>query len=56
MLEKSEAACRKLYSRAKVYVVGNRPRFKAKPSEHQRLLRLETARLIRSGPRPIPTN
>lgn len=38
ILEKSEAACRKLYSRAKTYVTANRPRFKAKPSEHQDLL------------------
>ena len=38
MLEKSEAACRKLYSRAKAYVAANRPRFKAEPSEHRRLL------------------
>lgn len=38
ILEKSEVACRKLYSRAKTYVAANRPRFKAKPSEHRRLL------------------
>lgn len=38
ILEKSEAACRKLYSRAKTYVTANRPRFEAKPSEHRRLL------------------
>jgi len=38
MLDKSEGACRKLYSRAKAYVAANRPRFRAKPSEHQRLL------------------
>jgi RNA polymerase sigma-70 factor (ECF subfamily) len=38
MLDKSEAACRKLYSRAKAYVAANRPRFKARPSEHRRLL------------------
>jgi RNA polymerase sigma-70 factor (ECF subfamily) len=38
MLEKSEAACRKLYSRAKAYIAANRPRFKPKLSEHERLL------------------
>ncbi len=48
MLEKSESACRKLYSRAKTYVAANRPRFRAKPAEHQRLLeRFTTA--IASG-------
>lgn len=43
MLEKSEPACRKLYSRAKAYISANRPRFKPKPSEHQRLLELFVA-------------
>ena len=38
MLEKTETACRKLFSRAKTYVTANRPRFKAQPSEHQHLL------------------
>ncbi len=38
ILEKSEAACRKLLSRAKGYMVQNRPRFKASPEEHHRLL------------------
>jgi RNA polymerase sigma-70 factor (ECF subfamily) len=38
ILDKSETACRKLFSRGKAYVSANRPRFKAKPSEHQRLL------------------
>lgn len=38
ILEKSETACRKLFSRAKTYVTANRPRFKAQPSEHQHLL------------------
>lgn len=38
MLEKSAAACRKLYSRAKAYVAVNRPRFRPQPAEHQRLM------------------
>jgi len=38
ILGKSEAACRKLFSRAKVYVAANRPRFQAEPDEHLRLL------------------
>jgi RNA polymerase sigma-70 factor (ECF subfamily) len=38
MLDKSEPACRKLYSRAKAYVDANRPRFRANPSEHRQLL------------------
>ena len=38
MLEKSEAASRKLYSRAKTYISANRPRFKPKPAEHRQLL------------------
>jgi RNA polymerase sigma-70 factor (ECF subfamily) len=40
ILDKSEAACRKLFSRAKVYVTANRPRFQAEPDEHLRLLEL----------------
>jgi RNA polymerase sigma-70 factor (ECF subfamily) len=38
MLDKSEPACRKLFSRAKGYLAANRPRFTADPEEHQRLL------------------
>jgi len=38
ILDKSEAACRKLFSRAKGYLAANRPRFKASPEEHHRLL------------------
>jgi RNA polymerase sigma-70 factor (ECF subfamily) len=38
ILGKSEAACRKLFSRAKGYLAENRPRFKASPEEHRRLL------------------
>jgi RNA polymerase sigma-70 factor (ECF subfamily) len=38
MLDKSEVACRKLSSRAKVYIAANRPRFQASLEEHRRLL------------------
>ncbi len=38
ILEKSEAACRKLGSRAKAYLTANRPRFQTTPEEHRRLL------------------
>jgi RNA polymerase sigma-70 factor (ECF subfamily) len=38
ILERSEPACRKLFSRAKAYITANRSRFKATPEEHQRIL------------------
>jgi RNA polymerase sigma-70 factor (ECF subfamily) len=38
LLDKSEAACRKLFSRAKDFVAANRPRFAARPEAHRRLL------------------
>lgn len=38
VLDKSEAACRKLVSRAKADVDANRPRFEASPEEHRHLL------------------
>ncbi|HET6319185.1 MAG TPA: RNA polymerase sigma-70 factor [Chloroflexota bacterium] len=38
MLDRSEAACRKLFSRAKQYLSENRPRFAASPAEHRRIL------------------
>jgi RNA polymerase sigma-70 factor (ECF subfamily) len=38
ILEKSEAACRKLFSRAKRYIAANRPRFEASPEAHRRWL------------------
>ena len=38
MLEKSEAACRQLFSRAKQHVTENRARFQATPEQHERLL------------------
>jgi RNA polymerase sigma-70 factor (ECF subfamily) len=55
ILEKSEAACRKLFSRAKGYIAANRPRFQANPEAHGRLLKefmhVSPARVI---PRPGP--
>ncbi len=38
ILEKSEAACRQLFSRAQAYLAANRPRYKSTPEEHRRLL------------------
>ncbi len=38
ILEKSEAACRKLFSRAKDGIAADRPRFQVSPEEHRRLL------------------
>jgi RNA polymerase sigma-70 factor (ECF subfamily) len=38
ILDKSEGACRKLFSRAKGYVAANRPRFEPQEEEHLRLL------------------
>jgi RNA polymerase sigma-70 factor (ECF subfamily) len=38
MLEKSEAACRRSFSRAKKHLVDRRPRFPASPRIHQQLL------------------
>src|SRR5213596_1941907 len=38
MLEKSEGACRQLFSRAKDRIIANRPRFQVSPEEHRRLL------------------
>jgi RNA polymerase sigma-70 factor (ECF subfamily) len=38
MLEKSEGACRQLFSRAKEHITANRPRFQVGPEEHRRLL------------------
>ena len=38
MLDKSEASCRKLFSRAKDNIAANRPRFPVSPEEHRRLL------------------
>ena len=38
MLDKTEEACRQLFRRAKRHVTENRPRFKATPEQHERLL------------------
>jgi RNA polymerase sigma-70 factor (ECF subfamily) len=38
IVEKSEASCRKLLSRAREHVTGRRPRFKSSPRQQQRLL------------------
>jgi RNA polymerase sigma-70 factor (ECF subfamily) len=38
ILEKSEPACRKMVSRARERVRGERPRFAATPAEHEELL------------------
>jgi len=38
MLGKSEAACRQLFRRAKGHIAEHRPRFKATPQQHERLL------------------
>lgn len=39
ILEKSEAACRKLFSRARQHVMTNRPRFESSPVAHEQLVR-----------------
>jgi RNA polymerase sigma-70 factor, ECF subfamily len=38
MLDKSEAACRRSFSRAKLHLQAHRPRFPASPQAHQQLL------------------
>ncbi len=38
MLEKSEAACRRSFSRAKHHLIEQRPRFKPAPETHRQLL------------------
>lgn len=38
ILDKSEGACRKIYSRAKQHIHDNRPRFDATPEDHTRLV------------------
>jgi RNA polymerase sigma-70 factor, ECF subfamily len=38
ILEKDEAACRQLFSRAKQHIAEHRPRFKATPEQHRQLL------------------
>jgi RNA polymerase sigma-70 factor (ECF subfamily) len=48
ILERSEPACRKLFSRAKAYITANKSRFTATPEEHQRMLEKFT-QATRSG-------
>ena len=38
ILEKSDAACRQLYRRAKAHIAANRPRFDSDPAHHEQLL------------------
>ncbi len=38
ILDRSEAACRQLFRRAKQHIKANRPRFEATPQQHERLL------------------
>ena len=38
MLEKSDAACRRSFSRAKLHLQSHRPRFPASPDAHRQLL------------------
>jgi len=38
ILDRTEAACRQLFSRAKAHITAERPRFHASPEEHRRLL------------------
>jgi RNA polymerase sigma-70 factor, ECF subfamily len=48
MLDKSEPACRKLFSRAKENIAAHHPRFRVRPEEHRRLLE-EFMRAARNG-------
>ena len=48
ILERSEAACRKLFSRARDHIAEHRPRFQASPEEHRRLLE-QFMRAARAG-------
>lgn len=48
ILERSEAACRKLFSRARDHIAEHRPRFQASPEEHRRLLE-QFMRAARTG-------
>ena len=38
IVDKTEVACRKLFSRAKKHIVSNRPRFESTPDEHKTLV------------------
>jgi RNA polymerase sigma-70 factor (ECF subfamily) len=55
MLEKSEAACRRSFSRAKQHLVNRRPRFSSAPEMHRHLLTSFLA-AVRSGEMTTLTN
>src|SRR4051812_4499152 len=55
MLEKSEAACRRSFSRAKQHLVNRRPRFPQAPEMHQQLLTSFLA-AVQSGEMTTLTN
>src|SRR5260370_21818967 len=55
MLEKSEAACRRSFSRAKQHLVDRRPRFPPAPETHRQLLTSFLA-AVRSGEMTTLTN
>ena len=48
ILERTDAACRKLFSRARDHIAQHRPRFQASPEEHRRLLE-QFMRAARTG-------
>ena len=54
MLEKSEAACRRSFSRAKQHLVARRPRFKPAPEMHRQLL-TGFLQAVQSGEMPTLT-
>ena len=55
MLEKSEAACRRSFSRAKKHLVDRRPRFPPAPETHRQLLTSFLA-AVQSGEMTTLTN
>ncbi|HLV34008.1 MAG TPA: RNA polymerase sigma-70 factor [Spirillospora sp.] len=48
IVDREEAACRQLYSRAKKHIADNRPRFEPSPEAHQRIL-AEFMRIVENG-------
>jgi RNA polymerase sigma-70 factor, ECF subfamily len=48
ILDRTEAACRKLFSRARDHLAAHRPRFQASPDDHRRLLE-QFLRAARTG-------
>lgn len=53
IIDKSEAACRKLASRARMTVQQNRPRYAASPETHRQLLDAFLAAVNRGEPEPL---